>query len=259
MQKKNIVRLVVFAIVGMIWAGPVRSASAQLGSEGIPDLSSIADEVGKSLSTPGKDAPKDAGGLFKTSMSVPSVKPGETARDIGRQLRVGIEKQAGPKPELAQLEEGMPKILAGVEEALGKAGFAKRDLAIAVAFAALTNWETANKQSISEEATIKAGKTIATAISKHWAPNFAKMDPAAKEKAYETLLVSTTLLSGFAQQFDKAGKTQEADGMRQTAGAMFKKLIGVDASQMKVSADGMITGLAPGKPEEAEKPAPAAD
>jgi hypothetical protein len=87
----------------------------------------------------------------------------------------------------------------------------------------------------------------ATAIAKHWGPKYNALTPAAKEKMYESLMISTVMLSTFAEQFEKAGKTQDAAGIRQSAGQLFEKLVGVPASQVKISPGGKITGLGDAK------------
>lgn len=243
-KRKQFTRVFAFA-AGVAWL--TSPAFAQINGQGVPDLSDFAGAISKSLEAPpkGKDA-APAGGVFKSGLLVPSVTPGAAARDIGKQLRVAVEKQAGPQPGLAQLEAGMPQMLTAIEAALVKAGFAKRDLGVAVAYAFLDLYETATKRSVAEKPSKTAVKTLATAIAKHWGPTFSALSPAAKEKIYESLLVSTSLNTALAQQSAKAGKTQEETGSRQTASKLFEKLIGVPPSQVKISPEGRITGLSPG-------------
>lgn len=225
-----------------------RPAMAQMGGQNVPDLSGFADEIAQSMASPETNTVKPSdGGLFQSGLKVPSVKPGSTAQGIGKQLRESIEQKAGPQPALQKLESEMPKALTGVEDALQKFGMSKRDMGVALAFAFVTFWETANKQEVPIEGSKTAGKAIAMAIAATWKPKYAKMDPATQEKIYETLLISPTLLSTFATQFDKAGKTQEADGMRQTAGQLFEKLTGAPANQVTISPEGKISGLGEGK------------
>lgn len=246
---------IAFAGIGLLAARP---AHAQLGG-GVPDLSGFAGEIAASVGSDAKTtAPKADGGIFKSGLAVPSVQPGATARGIGRQLRESIEAKAGKKPELAALETEMPVALKKLEAALEGIGFAKRDMGVAMAYTFLTTWETANKQKIEQKPTMIAARNIATAIAKQWGANYAKLSPAAKEKAYESLLISSTILEQFATQFGKAGKVEDEASMRQAAGQMFKTLIGVPPAQVKIDAEGRITGLAKGGAA-AAAPAPAAD
>lgn len=221
-----------------------RPAQAQIGGA-VPDLSGFADEIASSFEASPKSAGKAEAGVFKSGLTVPSVKPGAAARGIGKQLRTALEK-GGKKEGVAAIETEMPETLKKVEAALEKIGFAKRDMGIAVAYAFIYNWETATGETIPEKPSMIAAKNVAAAIGKHWGPKFAKMTPEAKEKMYESLLISTTLFSAFSQQFEKAGKTEDAASIRKSAGQMFETLIGVPASQVKIDADGRITGLAPG-------------
>ncbi|MBC8137771.1 MAG: hypothetical protein H8F28_17970 [Fibrella sp.] len=219
-----------------------RPAQAQIGGA-VPDLSGFADEIASSFSTDPKGAGKAEGGVFKSGLSVPSVKPGAAAQGIGKQLREALEK-GGKKEGAAAIETEMPETLKKVEAGLEQVGFAKRDMGVAVAYAFIYNWETATGKTIPEKPSMTAAKNVATAIGKHWGPKFSKMTPESKEKIYESLLISTTLFSAFAQQFEKAGKTEDAASIRKSAGQMFQTLIGVPASQVKIDAEGRITGLA---------------
>jgi hypothetical protein len=119
-----------------------------MGGQGVPDLSDFAGAIGKSVESGA--APKSAtpGAVFSSGLKVPSVKPGATATDIAKQLWVSIEKQSGPQPSLAKMEAGMPQLLTGLEDFLVKNELAKRDLGVAYAYAFLTDWETANKQTV---------------------------------------------------------------------------------------------------------------
>lgn len=234
----------------------------QLGAQAVPDLSGFAEAIAKTVSTadaaPVPASPKTPGAgaapaatatnakaaTFRSGLEVPTVTPGEAAKEIARSIRANIEKQAGPQPSLAQLESGMPQVLAQVEGALETVGFSKRDMGVAVAYLFLYTWETANKQKVPEETSKIAARTFAGATAKHWGPKFSALTPAQKEKFYETLLVSTTLVAAFTDQFEKAGKLEEATAMRKTACELFEKLIGVPPAQVKIEANGAITGLA---------------
>ena len=247
MLQKQTARVAMALIAGatILFGQPAR---AQMGGQNVPDLSGFADQIAQSMASPGADTAKPAAdGTFQSGLKVPSVKPGSTAQNIGKQLRESIEQKAGPQPAFQTLEKEMPKALTGVEDALQKVGMSKRDMGVAIAFAFITFWETANKQEIPLEGSKSAGKAIAAAVAKNWKPKYSQMEPATQEKIYETLLISPTLLSTFASQFDKAGKTQEADGMRQTAGQLFQKLTGSAADQITISPEGKISGLSADK------------
>lgn len=181
--------------------------------------------------------------MFESGLTVPSVAPGTAARRIGAQLRTTLEAKAGKNPAFAQLEAGMPALLSSVEEQLEKEGFRRHDLGVAMAYTFLFNYETANHTKVPDEPSRVAARTVARAIAIHWGPIFAKIPDAQKEDMYESLIVSTTLLSAFSQQFEKAGKTAEAEAMRASARQMFEKLIGVPPAQVTIAPDGRISGL----------------
>lgn len=236
-------------IAALVWAPA--PAFAQAGGGGVPDLSDFAGAIAKSVEAPPKVKATPAGGVFKSGLEVPSVKPGQTARGIGKQLRETIEKGSGsPQPAAAQLEKEMPGMLTQLEAALVKAGFAKRDMGVALAYTFIDLYETGTNQTVPEKPSTIAAKVLATAFAKHWGPNFAKLKPEAKEQIYESLILSTTLNTAFAQQFEKAGKTKEAADMRKTSADLFEKLIGVPPSQVKIGPDGRISGLADAAPQE---------
>jgi hypothetical protein len=225
--------------IAIALAAPGR-AKAQLGSEGLPNLSSIAGSITDAV------APKPAAGkTFSSGLTVPSVSPGAAAKEIGKQLREKTEAASGAKqPALAQLESEMPKALSKLEAELVKIGLAKRDFGIAVGYFFVTSYETATGKTVPVDASLTAGRTIAAATAKQWGANYKKLEPAKQEEMYEKLLISSTLMNAFATQFEQAGKTQEAKGMRDAAGTTFQTLFGVPPSAVTIDANGKISGFA---------------
>lgn len=240
MRTKYLCRLTALLAVGFSLLSS--SAKAQPGASGMPDLSDFAGAIAQSAEAPPAKAP-DKPGLFKSGLPVPSVKPGETARDLGRQLREGIEKQSGPQPAFAQLEAALPQILSALEGEIEKNGFAKRDMGVAFAVSVLDMYETATKTKVPDAPSKVAIRTLATAIATHWGPKYLALKPEQKEKMYESIIMATILSTLLAQQFEAAGKTDEADTMRQGSAQLFQTLIGVPPAQVKIAEDGTISGL----------------
>lgn len=219
------------------------AGSAQLSGEGLPDLSGIGGQISGALS-PKATTP---GGIFSSGLTVPSVNPGEAAKGIGRSLREKVEAQSGQQqPALQKLEDGMPSFLSQMESQLEKVGLAKRDLGVAVGYAFITDYEIANGKKVPQAASVTAGKTVALAVAKVWGPKFKTLPPATQESIYEKLLVAPMLLEALHDQFQKAGKTNEAQGMSQAAGSTFKTLFGASASEVTIDDNGKISGLAGG-------------
>ena len=215
------------------------SAHAQLGGEGLPDLSGISGAIS------GRVAPKGSG-VFSSGLKVPSVHPGATAKGIGRQLRTSIEAKTGKNAALQQLEDGLPGALSQMEAEFGKLGYAKRDLGIAMGYFFVTNYETATGKTVPQSASLAAARTVAKATAARFGSRFKSLPAADKESLYETLIVTPMILNAFATQFDKAGKTQDAQEMRGAASTLFKKIVGSDPSSVKIDSAGRISGLAGG-------------
>ncbi|MBC8141502.1 MAG: hypothetical protein H7Y38_08685 [Armatimonadetes bacterium] len=243
MTHKQLIGILAIAIAGAGFAA--RPAQAQLGG-GVPDLSEFAGAISASIADGDAPVSKTPGGKFSSGLVVPSVKPGAAAQGIGKQLRDALDKN-GKKPENAAIETEMPTTLKNIEAGLEKVGFAKRDMGVALGYAFLYNYETATGKKVPEAASATAAKTVAAAFAKHWDAKYKTMKPEAKEKIYESLLVSTTLFAAFSEQFEKAGKTQDATSIRKSAGMLFEKLIGVPPAQVTIDDAGKITGLAGGK------------
>ncbi|RYG35797.1 hypothetical protein EON81_11655 [bacterium] len=211
--------------------------NAQLGGEGLPDLSGIAGALS------GAVAPKTTG-AYSSGLKVPSVNPGAAAKSIGRQLREKTEAASGQKqPALLQLENSMPKALGMLEDQLTKAGLAKRDFGVAAGYYFITNYEVATGKKVPLEASLVAGRTVAAATAKTMGERFKAMTPAQQESTYEKLLVVPMLLEALADQFDKAGKDAEAKNMRSTAASSFQTLFGTDPASITIDATGKISGL----------------
>lgn len=191
----------------------------------------------------GKSASQKPGDIFRSGLIVPTVNPGATARGIGRQVRLAIERKSGSRSNLSQIEEAMPAALLNLETQLEQNGFAKRDLGVAVAFAFIYNYETATKQTIPLQASQSAAKSIAAAFKNYVQTEYVKLSPAEQEKTYEFLLLTSSILSSFAQEFEKAGRTSDAAGFRQSAANIFRKLAGVSPAEVTITADGRINGL----------------
>ena len=226
-----------------------KPASAQMAA-GVPDLSDFAGAIAKSAQTaPTATAKADLkkATVFKTDLAVPRVKPGSGASEIGRMFRVEGVKAGGPEAALKEIEAAMPKILVAVEGELTKNKFAPRDMGVAMGVSIMQLYKDATATELSDDAETVATKSFASAVAKNWGPNFKKLAPAAQEQMYEKILMSTALNSMLISQFAEAGKTDEADSLRAASGEMFEKLVGVPALEMKVAADGRISGLAPDK------------
>lgn len=243
---KNQPKLIRFAALGAV----LFCASVARAQGGMPDLSDFAGAIAKSTAPTQKATP---GGPVKSSLSVPTVKPGTTSSSLVRQMRLAVEKQAEAQPEaggqafqnaLLDLEKSMPKILTALEAEFVKQGFSKRDMGVTAGIVFVQLYETANNKVVSDKATKVAVSAIASAIDKGWAPIFTKLTPAAKEEMYETWLMGTAINAIFVEQFVKAGKTEEADQLREQAATMFRDLTGVPSSQVTIAADGRISGLA---------------
>ena len=219
-------------------AAPV-AAHAQLGGEGLPDLSGISGAIS------GAVAPKGAG-TFSSGLKVPSVNPGATAKGIGRQFRTAVEAKTGKNAALQALEDAMPDSLAKMEAQLMKLGYAKRDFGVAMGYFFVTNYETATGKTVPQDASLAAARTVAKATAARFGPRFNALSPAAKESMYETLIVTPMVLEAFAGQFAKAGKTADARGMRGAAATLFEKIVGTNPSSVGIDASGRISGLAGG-------------
>ena len=214
------------------------AAEAQLGGEGLPDLSSISGAIS------GAVAPKKAG-VFSSGMKVPTVKPGAAAKDLVRQLRVAVEKQTGAKnPGFQAIENDMPETIRKLEAALAGEGFAKRDLGVAAGYLFLVTYGTATGIEIKDEASSAALRTVAKAAGEGWGARYRKLEPAAQESMYETMLAAPTLLAALADQFEKSGKADDAKTMREGAGALFEKVFGTPPAEVTISDKGAISGFA---------------
>ena len=213
---------------------------------GMPDLSDFAGAIAKSAQntpTAAKTATKP-GTLFKTDLVVPRVNPGSGASAVGKMFREKGVEAGGPEEALKQLETAMPQILEATEAEMKKNDFAPRDMGVAVGVSLLQLWEDATKSKPSEQAETVATKSFAIATAQKWGPSFKKLPAAQQEQVYEKLLAATVLNAFLIAQFDEAGKTEDADGMRAASGELFEQLVGVPASSMKIAADGTISGLA---------------
>lgn len=242
MRTKYLSRVAGFLAVGFGLLIGGSGVQAQPGASGMPDLSDFAGAIAKSAEAPPKKA--DAkGGLFKSGLPVPSVQPGETARDLGRQFREAGVKAGGPEAALKQLEAALPQILSALEGEIEKNGFAKRDMGVAFAISVLDMYETATKTKVPDAPSKVAIRTLATAIATHWGPKYLALKPEQKEKMYESIIMATILSTLLAQQFEAAGKTDEANTMRQGSAQLFQTLIGVPPAQVKIAENGTISGL----------------
>lgn len=215
-------------------------ASAQVGAQGLPDLSGIAGAIASAAAPP--PAPVK-GKPYHTTLTVPSVHPGASARDVDRQFREAVEKQTGPNPAMRKVEAAMPSLLTSVEASMEAHGLAKRDLGVALGVFFVQNWEMANKRDLSDATEAVVVRSVAAVAETRYKTRFDAMTPAIKEKIYEQMLGATSLTGVFVQAFDKAGKAQEATALRQSADALFKKVVGTPATQVGISADGRVTDL----------------
>ena len=248
------------AVLGTLILGASSSARAQ---GGMPDLSDFGGAIEKKSQTLAAQKPAPNAGIFKTSLSVPIVKPGATASALIRQMRLKIEEmdKANPgvaKPEFIQayadLEKQMPQILSAIEAEMGKQKLAKRDMGVAAGLVFTTLWETANDKEVADPNNV-AVRAMASVAETAWAPKWKTLSPADKEKLYENLLMSAAFQSLMAGQFKEAGKTEDEAGFRESAATMFETLIGVPASQVQIADDGQISQMEAADAAPADAPA----
>ena len=233
------------------------SGSVAQAQGGVPDMSDFAGASAQAAivkraeaAPPKKLAPAPATG-FASGLVVPRVKPGQAARGVFTELRRKTEEAAVTQPEMLkvipaikELEKQAPAILKEVEKALlVQKGFAPRDMGTAYAFTFITLWSSATGEKTTDMQDKAAGRTLSSAVGTYWAPKWKKVAPADKERLYESLLMSSALSSSLIEEFEKAGKTEEVATLRATAGETFEKLVGVSPENVKIGADGRISGL----------------
>lgn len=240
---------------------------AQGEAGGMPDMSDFGGAIAQQAEAapPKKAAPIPKTG-FASGLAVPRIKPGQSARLVFTELRKKTQEAAITQPEmlkvmpaLLDLEKQAPAILTAIEkELLLKAGLAPRDMGTAYAVAFLQLREDATGQKTTEVQDKAAALTLSKAIGMHWAAKWKTLSPAAKESMYEQLLMSSALSAMLIGQFTEANRLDEVATLRQGAGETFVALVGVPAEQVMIAADGQISGLRPGQPEDAAT-APATD
>lgn len=233
-----------------LWTAPSR---AQTAAGGMPDLSDFAGAIAQNAEAapPKKAAPTPKGG-FVSGLTVPNVKPGEAAREVGRDFRLKMEEIGGDNPEIEKmkpaleaLEKAMPAVLKAIEGELVKKGLASRDMGTAYAFAFLQLREDATGKTTTDTQDKVAGRTLSSAIGKVWGPKWAEVAPEARESMYEKIIIATALNNILIEQFKAAGKDDEAASIRQTSGDLFKTLVGVAPQDVTIADDGRISGLQP--------------
>ncbi|MBC7808334.1 MAG: hypothetical protein H7145_19550 [Akkermansiaceae bacterium] len=86
------------AVTALTMAICTSSVTGQFDASNTPDVSVALSRV---------SVPDNGGGALSSGLAVPSVRPGETARQVGRRLRASLEMKNGGKPykSLARLEE----------------------------------------------------------------------------------------------------------------------------------------------------------
>lgn len=237
-----------FAVVGaLILAAPVARAQG-----GMPDMSDFGGAIAQKAEAapPKKPLPNPKTG-FASGLVVPRVKPGQAARGVFTELRAKTEEAAVTQPDmmkvvpaLKELEMQAPALLKEIEkQLLTKYAFAPRDMGTAYAMTFLSLHESATGQKTTDAQDQAAGRTLSSAIGTYWAPKWKTLAPAEKEKLYESLLMSSALTSILIEQFTSAKRDDEVATLRADAGAAFEKLVGVSPEQVKIAADGRISGL----------------
>ena len=225
-----------------------RPARAQVGA-GMPDISDFAPAIARTA----EDAPppKATKGPFATGLDVPKVKPGASATALVQQIRKTLKDTYGDKmdPQFvaawADIESSMPKMMVAMDSEMSKNGYKPRDMGVAYGLTLTTLFEVANDKKLPDTANDNASKILALAFAKQYGEKFKKLAPGDKEKAYETLLALAMLGAVMADALKQADKTDELRGVRDSSNALFQKLIGVPATQVEISDDGHISGLAP--------------
>lgn len=219
---------------------------------GVPDMDDFGGALAaKAEAAPPKKLPPTPATGFSSGLTVPRVKPGQAARGVFAELRAKTEEAAVTQPDmmkvvpaLKDLEKQAPTILKEIEkQLLVKYGFAPRDMGTAYAVSFLTLHESATGQKTTDAQDKAAGRTLSSAVGQFWAPKWKGIAPAEKEKLYESMLMSSALTSLLIESMTTAKRDEEVATLRATAGETFEKLVGVSPEQVKIAADGRISGL----------------
>ncbi len=228
------------------------SQSSARAQGGMPDMDDFNGALAAKAEAapPKKLAPTPATG-FASGLAVPRVKPGQAARGVFKELRTKTEEAAVTQPDmmkvvpaLKDLEMQAPTLLKEIEkQLLTKYGFAPRDMGTAYAVAFLSLHESATGQKTTDAQDKGAGRSLSTAVGQFWAPKWKTLAPAEKEKLYESLLMSSALTSLLIEAMTTAKRDEEVATLRATAGESFEKLVGVSPENVKIAADGRLSGL----------------
>ncbi|MEL6770540.1 MAG: hypothetical protein AAFP18_05695 [Bacteroidota bacterium] len=187
--------------------------------------------------------------LFRTGLDVPSVDPGATARVVASAYR----DELGASPMLVLLELTMPAVLETIESELEGIGFARRDYGVAIAYAFVYLWEAARGETMPEEPSAAAARSLAEAIAAQQGEAYASLTDSEQERRYETVMTATTVLAALNEQNDPGR------AVREQAALAFTALFGVDPGAVSVDAAGVISGFelagpTTSAPSEATKP-----
>ena len=236
----------VVALATPVWSQPAPGH--------LPDLSGLSTEA---MGTP---VATSAGGVFRSGLAVPSVRPGQTASAVAREMLA----DAGPSLQdgLRLLQPIMPQVLETIETEVASRGLASRDAGVAAGVAFVVLWGTARSEDLSDEASSAAIRTVGRAVAQTWS-DYPTLTPDQQEATYEAMLVRPSLLAAFAQQAQDASETAQEASPRRAAAQSFRTLFGVDPSGVLIDADGRVSGLAPvpvaarpGSPAAPRPPAP---
>ena len=223
-----------FASLGLIACGLCGAAHAQFDPSQTPDFSAVLSRVGGTASAPAGSS---------SGLSIPTVNPGEAAKDAGRQLEAFIASRGGKGDAMAKAVDKMGAYVSDLEGQIEKIGFAKRDMGVAVAFAVLFQYEAATGKTVPDAPSRAAARRIIAAVAQNGKSKFAALSPSEKERVYETLLTQGSLLHTLVPTFARAGRTVDAAQFRANAAQIFTRLTGKLPQDVTFTEDGRIVGL----------------
>lgn len=206
---------------------------AEISTKDLPDIGNLAILIG--TTNQGRDDSRviDNKGKIASGLPVRDNYRGTTAREIAKYLSGGsIETET-------TLFNAIEKERVDFENFLTSANFKLNDMGVAYTACFIVLWELASNQTLSQEASLAAGKYLVSSFT-GIAQEYKGIEESEKARAYDWLMTTPVAFASLVKGLEREGKKTEADMLRQKSAQLFIETFRLPYDYITISEKGDI-------------------
>jgi len=206
---------------------------AEISTKDLPDIGNLAIMIGTTNQNQVDNRIIDNKGKIASGLPVKDTYRGTTAREIAKYLSGGsIETET-------TLYNAIEKERVDFEKFLTSANFKLNDMGVAYTACFIVLWELASNQTLSQEASLEAGKYLVYSFT-DIAQEYEGIDDNEKAMAYDWLMTTPVAFASLIKGLERDGKIKEANMLRKKSEQLFSETFRLPHDYITISNAGVL-------------------